>query len=103
MSLSAGTECVPGNWSADPDSVFNQTHGGVTLDVDPRITLLRNRDKAGVAGLVFPDREPSNIHLGSFGPTMLIADPATPIPLPAALPVLVSAVGLLAMMRRRRA
>lgn len=97
--LDAGTQYVLGSFSTDPNSLFNANYGGVTLSTDPRITLLRNRDIALVSALTFPDRESMfNIHLGSFGPNMLIA----PVPVPAALPALALALGALTLVGRRR-
>lgn len=101
VQLAAGTEYVLASYSTDPNGFFNANYGGVTLDVDDAITLLRNRDKAGVSGLQFADREPSNTHLGSFGPNMQIEQIAE-VPEPASLALLLAGLGAAGLVRRRK-
>ena len=116
----AGTEYVLGSYSEDPNGFFNANYGAVgggvvQLAAAPEITLQRNRDLSSivaggpVTGLAFPSRESTfNVHLGSFGPNLLFeaVSDATPIPLPAALPLLLAGVaglGGLRLARRRPA
>lgn len=99
--LSAGTEYVLGSYSEDPQGFFNQNYGGVVLNTDPAITLLRNRDKASVSDLDFPDREPQNAHLGSFGPNLQIAQ-VMDLPEPASLALVLAGLGAMTLRLRRR-
>lgn len=101
IELDAGTEYVLGSYSTDPNGFFNANYGGVVLDIDPAITLLRNRDKAGVTQLVFPDREPTNTHLGSFGPNMQISA-INAVPEPGSLALMMAALGAMVVLVRRQ-
>ena len=103
VMLSAGTEYVLGAWFSERNGIFNSNYGAkeggrVSLTSDT-IKLLRNRDLPGGGGLVFPSREPSNAHLGTFGPNMLVE--VAPVPLPAGGLLLLGGIGTLAAMRRR--
>lgn len=101
VQLDAGLEYVLASYSQDPFGFFNQNYGGVVLTTDPGITLLRNRDEPLVFALEFPDREPSNVHLGSFGPNMQISA-ASEVPEPGSLALVLAAVGAWALRARRR-
>lgn len=108
VRLTGGTEYVLGSWSNDPNSFFNANYaaaggGRVQLATDSRIELLRNRDLPLVTALTFPSREPSNTHLGSFGPNMLIEDVAiAPVPVPAGGVLLLTGIAAFAATRRKR-
>ncbi len=101
VTLAAGTEYVLGAYSEDPFGFFNQNYGGVVLDVNPAITLLRNRDEPRVTALEFPDREPTNAHLGSFGPNMQITQVAE-VPEPGSLALVLAGFSAMALLARRR-
>lgn len=107
VRLNAGTEYVLGSWSDDPNGFFNANYGAaeggrVSLESDV-IELLRNRDLPRVTGLQFPSREPSNTHLGSFGPNMLVETVAiAPLPVPASGLLLVAGLCAVAALRRKR-
>ncbi|MCQ0971796.1 DUF4082 domain-containing protein [Paracoccus sp. TK19116] len=103
VSISKGTEYVLGAWFSERNGIFNSNYGAqeggrVSLTSDV-IRLLRNRDLPNTGQLVFPSREPSNSHLGTFGPNMLAE--IAPVPVPAAGLLLLGGIGTLAAMRRR--
>ncbi|WEF22887.1 VPLPA-CTERM sorting domain-containing protein [Paracoccus sp. S3-43] len=107
VRLSAASDYVIATWSNDPRFYFKsdwQAHlgGSLGVTVDDRIALKGDLDSGRGTGLAFPTISRTDA-LANIGPNMLIdAVQPAPVPVPAAGVMLVTALGGLAVARRRK-